>query len=145
MELALHLANEKAKTVLLQRPNAIVIGADTIVALGRTILGKPKSGSDAIEMLRSLSGKMHEVITGVSVLTSNGKELFAKVSRVTFRVLSENEITSYVATGEPMDKAGAYAIQGGAADFVESLQGDYDNVVGLPTTRLAEALTRAQS
>lgn len=140
-EIASQLAIQKAETVLLQRPDSLVIGADTIVTINGAILGKPESANEAVEMLTTLSGKEHEVITGVCVMTAIHSESFVEVTRVTFRDLSDSEIRSYVETSEPMDKAGAYAIQGGAANFVKSIQGDYDNVVGLPVTRLAETLS----
>ena len=131
-----------------------VIGADTIVVCDAQILGKPENQEQAAEMLRLLSGRAHEVMTGVCLIAEDaaareGEEegfserIFHEVTAVRFRTLSEEEIAAYIATGEPMDKAGAYGIQGGAGIFVEDLQGDYDNVVGFPLKRIlreAEAL-----
>ena len=114
----------------------IVIGADTVVVLDGKPLGKPKDAEDAARMLRSLSGKTHQVMTGVCVLKGERVLTHTEVTEVTFRSLTEQEIINYVATKEPMDKAGAYGIQGGAARFVEGIRGDYYNVMGLPVCRL---------
>ena len=120
--------------------DAIVIAADTVVALGNTILGKPESEADARAMLAMLSGKTHAVFTGVTV-GYRGRILTASdATSVTFRTLSEGEIADYVATGEPMDKAGAYGIQGLGGALVESTDGEFDNVVGLPCRLLARML-----
>ena len=114
-----------------------VIGADTIVVSGGQILGKPENEENAAEMLRLLSGRTHEVMTGVCFIAEGfGKHIFHEVTRVRFRELLEEEIRAYIATGEPMDKAGAYGIQGGAGVFVSGLDGDYDNVVGFPLRRI---------
>ena len=120
----------------------VVIGADTIVWLSGRMLGKPHSAAEAAEMLRSLSGRAHEVWTGVCVV--RGEELLneAERTRVYFRPLSEREIAAYIATGEPMDKAGAYGIQGYGCLLVEGITGDYFNVVGLPVCRLGRILAR---
>ena len=114
-----------------------VIAADTIVVCDGQILGKPKDAAQAKQMLRSLSGKAHQVMTGLTVLTPNAEKTVTEVTDVYFRVLTDDEIDAYVATGEPMDKAGAYGIQGGAALFCTHLVGDYYNVMGLPVCRLA--------
>ncbi len=114
----------------------IVIGADTVVVLDGQVLGKPRDREDALRMLRSLSGKTHQVMTGVCVLKGEKVRTHTEVTEVSFRPLTEKEIRDYVATNEPMDKAGAYGIQGGAARFVEGIRGDYYNVVGLPVCRL---------
>ena len=137
-EQAKHLSRIKAQAVA--RPGEIVIGADTIVVAGRHILGKPTSARQAEKMLKALSGKTHKVITGVTVLFHRGSVSLAQTTQVTFRKLTEKEILDYIATGEPMDKAGAYGIQGGAAKFVESIRGDYFNVVGLPVCALSQIL-----
>ncbi len=114
----------------------IVIGADTVVVLEGRILGKPKDAQNAVRMLEALSGKTHQVMTGLC-LRGRGKTVtHTEVTFVTFRPLTRQEILDYVQTGEPMDKAGAYGIQGLAAPFVESIRGDYYNVVGLPVCRL---------
>ena len=109
-----------------------VLGADTTVTLDNHILGKPENPADAARMLRLLSGRTHRVITGVAVVTATRTEVAAEVTGVTFLTLSDQEIAAYIATGEPMDKAGAYAIQGRAARWIPRIVGDYFNVVGLP-------------
>lgn len=136
---ASHLSYIKAKAV--EKPGEIVIGADTIVVLGDRILGKPKDRQDAIEMLRLLSGNTHRVMTGVAVISDKKEISVTEVTEVTFRNLTENEILHYVDTLEPMDKAGSYGIQGGAAKFVKGIRGDYFNVVGLPVCRLSQILS----
>jgi septum formation protein len=108
------------------------LGADTTVVLDNQILGKPENTADATRMLRLLSGRTHRVITGVAVVTATRTEVAAEVTGVTFLTLSDKEIEAYIATGEPMDKAGAYAIQGRAARWIPRITGDYSNVVGLP-------------
>ena len=117
-----------------------VIAADTIVVCEGKVLGKPKSEADAKAMLRLLSGRDHQVMTGVTVLRGMQCETFTEVTDLHFRPLTDKEIDDYVATGEPMDKAGAYGIQGGAALFCERLVGDYYNVMGLPVCRLGMIL-----
>ena len=118
----------------------VVIAADTIVVCGGKILGKPHSGEEAREMLRLLSGRDHQVMTGMTVLRGGREVVATEVTDLHFRELSEKEIAAYVATGEPMDKAGAYGIQGGAALFCERMVGDYYNVMGLPVCRLGQIL-----
>lgn len=120
----------------------VVIAADTIVVCDGKILGKPHTEQEAFEMLRLLSGRTHQVMTGVTVLCGTQADTFTEVTEVQFRALSEKEIAAYIATKEPMDKAGAYGIQGGAALFVEKLVGDYYNVMGLPVCRLWHCLHR---
>lgn len=120
----------------------VVIAADTIVVCAGKILGKPKSPEEAVQMLRLLSGRDHEVITGCTVLRGDKCETFAETTALHFRALSDAEIARYVRSGEPMDKAGAYGIQGGAALFCERLVGDYYNVMGLPVCRLWEVLRK---
>ena len=114
----------------------IVIAADTIVVLEGRVLGKPKDEDDARTMLTDLSGRDHQVMTGVTVLKGDDFLTHTEITDIHFRPLSQTEIRNYVATGEPMDKAGAYGIQGGAALFAEKMQGDYYNVMGLPVCRL---------
>lgn len=136
-ELVMSLSEAKAREVFSKNPGAAVIGADTVVALDGEILGKPKNEKDAFRMLSLLSGRAHEVLTGVTVISPEGHaESGAEITRVRFRALSQSEIEAYIATGEPMDKAGAYGIQGLASLFVEGIDGDYFNVVGLPLCRL---------
>ena len=139
------MAMEKAMKAAEEHPEAVVIGADTVVALDDRILEKPATPEEARLMLSLLSGRWHEVWTGISVicLRRRFEETRAVKSRVRFRDLDEDEIDAYVATGEPMDKAGAYAIQGGARPFVQEIQGSFHNVVGMPTLELARILERA--
>ena len=120
----------------------IVIAADTIVVLDGIVLGKPRSETDAIRMLSLLSGRDHQVMTGLTVLQGGKMQSITEVTDLHFRPLSRKEIEAYVATGEPMDKAGAYGIQGGAALFCEKMVGDYYNVMGLPVCRLWQILDR---
>ncbi|MDQ2985098.1 MAG: Maf family protein [Armatimonadota bacterium] len=137
---AVHLALEKARSVTVG--GKLVIGADTIVGMGDQSLGKPEGDANARDMLRRLSGGEHRVITGVAVLWPGGEHSFCEVTRVTFRPLTAEEIDLYVSTGEPQDKAGAYAIQGGARKFATRVDGDIDTVVGLPVARLTAELGR---
>ena len=118
----------------------VVIAADTIVVLEGTVLGKPSSQDHAKAMLTALSGRDHQVMTGLTVLRGDTALVHTEITDIHFRALSQKEIDAYVATGEPMDKAGAYGIQGGAALFAERLHGDYYNVMGLPVCRLYEML-----
>lgn len=122
--------------------NALVIGADTIVYSEGKILGKPKDEEDAFCMLSALSGKMHEVMTGVAVLRTSDAKLsaFCEHTRVFFKELTDVQIRDYIKTGEPMDKAGAYGIQGLGGALVDHIEGDYDNVVGLPLTALLKLM-----
>ena len=128
------LAREKALKVSRERPQDYVLGADTIVVIDETILGKPRDAADAARMLRLLSGRTHEVITGVCLVdpVAGDAEQASEATRVKMRKISDDEIRDYVATGEPMDKAGAYAIQGIASRWIPRIEGDYSNVVGLP-------------
>jgi len=126
------LAQAKAQAALAQRPDAVVLGADTIVLAAGAILGKPKDAEDAARMLRALSGQPHEVLTGVALTSRRSATVELARTRVWFEQLTEDEIADYVASGEPRDKAGAYAIQGLASKFVLRIDGSYSNVVGLP-------------
>ena len=119
-----------------------VIAADTIVVCDGRVLGKPHSREEAVQMLQLLSGRDHQVMTGVTVLRGEQSETFTEVTDIHFRPLSGKEIEDYVDTGEPMDKAGAYGIQGGAALFCSHMVGDYYNVMGLPVCKLGEVLRR---
>ena len=136
------LAREKAQAVYneLGDPQATVLGADTTVALDDHILGKPESPADAARMLRLLSGRTHRVLTGVALVTATSTEVAAEVTAVQFLTLSDEEIDAYIATGEPMDKAGAYAIQGRAARWIPRIEGCYFNVVGLPIALVSSLL-----
>ena len=135
------LSREKALWAARQEdPEAIVIGSDTVVVRDGEILGKPASPAQAEEMLASLSGRSHEVCTGITVCQGGRVVSQVEVTQVTFRHLTPQEIARYVRTGEPMDKAGAYGIQGLGALLVEGIQGDYSAVVGLPVCRLGRIL-----
>lgn len=118
----------------------IVIAADTIVVCGERVLGKPKDTEDAFRMLRLLSGKKHQVMTGITVLQGEKAVCHTEITDIFFRELTDREIRAYIDTGDPMDKAGAYGIQNGACLFVEKICGDYCNVVGLPVCRLGQIL-----
>lgn len=128
------------KALFVNRDDALVIGSDTIVGLDNQALGKPENAEDARATLAILSGRTHVVITGVALVWPGGSHAFADTTNVTFRELSQAEITAYVDTGEPMDKAGSYAIQGGAVGFAGQVDGDIDTVIGLPVAALACAL-----
>jgi len=142
---AIGLAVKKAEEIRRARPLATVIAADTIVVCGDSRLGKPVGEADASSMLRLLSGRAHEVITGVALIAPDGRRLAeAERTRVFFRVLSADEIARYVGTGEPFGKAGAYAIQGYAAPFVQRIEGCYFNVVGLPVSLLFTMLSKLE-
>jgi septum formation protein len=130
---AKRLAREKATAVFEVRPETAVLGADTIVVVNGEILGKPRDEQDAARMLRLLSGRQHEVITGVCLISNSfPADVRAATTRVTMDGITNSEILDYVASGEPMDKAGAYAIQGMASRWITKIEGDYTNVVGLP-------------
>lgn len=129
----LRLALEKARSAC-RDPGDVCLGADTTVLLDGRMLGKPSDAREAAEMLRFLSGRTHEVLTGVALVGPGGQAYDVAITQVTFLQMTEQEIAWYVATGEPQDKAGAYAIQGFAARFVESIAGSYSNVVGLPVS-----------
>ena len=142
-ELVRRISLEKALAVQEQEGNtSIIIAADTVVALDGRILGKPADGPDAFAMLSALSGRRHQVYTGLTVVCGAQRLTEHEVTAVTFRSLSSAEICAYIATGEPMDKAGAYGIQGRGALFVEGIEGDYYNVMGLPVCRLGRILAR---
>ncbi|MBP3696996.1 MAG: septum formation inhibitor Maf [Clostridia bacterium] len=137
---AMLTAEKKALAVAEKCGDALVIGADTIVVLDGRILGKPKDEADAKAMLRFLSGKEHKVITGVCLTDGVETKKFAQVSKVRFYDLTDEEIAAYVATKEPMDKAGSYGIQGKGCVLVESIEGDYFNIVGLPVAATVRAI-----
>ena len=149
------LAREKAEAVFRELSGAnggaganrmdgqsslVVLGADTTVTLDNTILGKPEDAADAARMLRLLSGRTHRVVTGVAVVTAKGAEVAAEATAVRFLTLSDEEIADYVSTGESMDKAGAYAIQGRAARWIPRIEGCYFNVMGLPLALVSSLL-----
>lgn len=121
-------------------PGKLTVAADTVVVLDGKVLGKPANQQEAAQMLRMLSGRAHQVMTGLAVLHTGGCLSHTQVTQVHFRELSDEEIEGYVLSGDPMDKAGAYGIQSGAAVFVEGIEGDYYNVVGLPVCKLNELI-----
>ena len=137
------LAREKALAVAKQRPGDVVLGADTVVVVDGQMLGKPVDAADAIRMLRMLSAREHQVITGVCVVANGQSQVANETTTVTMSEISEDEIADYVATGEPMDKAGAYAIQGIASRWIPRIEGDYSNVVGLPVALVWRMLREA--
>ena len=139
-ELVKTLSAQKAAEVAQTAPEALIIAADTVVTADGRVLGKPRDEEDAVAMLRFLSGRTHTVYTGVTVCRGANSLSHAEATQVRFRPLSDEEIAAYVATGEPMDKAGAYGIQGIGALLVEGIEGDYFNVVGLPVCRLGQML-----
>jgi septum formation protein len=145
------MAREKALTVFRRRPNDFVLGADTIVIVDGEILGKPRDSADAVRMLRVLSGRTHQVITGVCLVSprlrtedwrqeAGFEDIRSETTLVTMDPLGDDDIHSYVSTGEPRDKAGAYAIQGKASRWVSRIEGDYFNVVGLPVSLVYKML-----
>jgi septum formation protein len=141
-EIVRQLSIKKAKSVAARHKNAIVIAADTIGVMGDKILGKPHTEDEACKMLHEISGKSHLVITGFSILDTATNKIVTGIAntRVYIKKLTGQEIDAYVKTGEPLDKAGAYAIQGMGAVIVEKIEGDYYNVMGLPLHALTEAL-----
>ena len=141
-KLAEFLSLGKAKDISQRHKDSIIISADTIVAIGGEVFGKPKTSERAKYMLKKFSGKAHSVITGFTIIdTGTNKQITKSVeTKVYFKSLSEKEIDAYIATGEPLDKGGGYAIQGLAALFVEKIEGDYFNIVGLPILALTEEL-----
>lgn len=136
------LAYNKCREVAEQNSDSLVVGCDTVVAYNNVIMGKPKDKSDAFDMLKKLSGKTHEVISGTSVYFKGKYINFSTVTKVTFKELSDNDIRAYIATGEPNDKAGAYGIQGLGCMLVKGIEGDYFNVVGLAVSELADLLDK---
>lgn len=137
------LAREKAEVVAAAEPHAVVIGSDTIVVVDGDVLGKPRDPRDAVRMLTRLSGREHQVYTGIAVAAGGSVESALERVSVRFRPLRDEEVKEYVATGEPMDKAGAYGIQGFGSSIVESITGDYFAVMGLPIVRTVALLERS--
>lgn len=136
------IAYDKARAVFSEYPDHIVLAADTIVVCNNQYLGKPKNKDDAFRMLSLLSDNTHTVISGVSILLDATSISFFESTMITFNALSRQEILKYIASEEPFDKAGSYAIQGKASTFVKEIIGDYDNVVGLPITRVLQELKK---
>ena len=139
------LAREKAQAVAVLRPQDCMLGADTIVVIDDQILGKPRDPADAARMLRQLSGRTHQVITGVCLHANGQSAVSSETTSVTMCGISAQEIADYIATGEPMDKAGAYAIQGIASRWIPRIEGDYSNVVGLPVALVYRMLLEISS
>ena len=144
-ETVMHLAHQKAQFALHMHPDACVIGADTIVDLDGEIIGKPKSPEDAIRTLKRMQGRAHTVYTGLAVLKKDYEDVRFVTTRVRFRPMSDKEIRWYVSTGDPLDKAGSYGAQGLGSVFVESIEGNYFNVIGLPAPVLYEMLLKAEA
>ena len=142
LDIPLCLAHQKAEAVAKSYPHDIVIGCDTGVILGEEILGKPKDREDAKRMIKALSGKVHQVVTGCALFYEGKTVGFSNVTEVEFFELSDDEIESYINTSEPYDKAGGYGIQGKASLFVKAIKGDYFNVVGLPVSQLNREINR---
>lgn len=140
-----HLANQKADAVRkLCKAEDVVLAADTVVVIDGNILGKPKDKDDAFKMLRSLSGRTHTVMTGVCIADGQHRKEFVSKTQVTFYELTDSEIHDYIATGDPMDKAGSYGIQSKGVVLVEKIDGDYSNVVGLPLAQCVRELRSFQ-
>ena len=137
---AVALVSRRKAEAVARDPDDLVIAADTIVVCCGQILGKPRDEDDAFDMLRLLSGRDHQVMTGMTVLRGDVCKTVTEITDIHFRPLTDREINAYIATKEPMDKAGSYGIQGGAALFAERLEGDYYNVMGLPVCRLGQLL-----
>ncbi len=150
VEVVKELSKQKAEDVLKKallkygpQEDLLVIGADTVVAFEDSIYGKPKDRDDAVRMLRSLSGHVHQVYTGVTLIRGDMRITFVDCTDVSVYDVSDDEIAGYVDTGEPMDKAGAYAIQGGFARYIRGIHGEYNNVVGFPIARTLNELKKA--
>jgi septum formation protein len=145
LDYAQRLARDKARTIFARHPNDAVLGADTVVVVDAHLLEKPTDERDAERMLQLLSGRTHQVITGIFLVAPGFAQAATEVTQVRFSPLSKVEIAEYVRTGEPMDKAGAYAIQGIASRWVERIDGCYFNVVGLPVPRVYRMLRAAET
>ena len=144
-ETVMHLASQKAAYALRLHPDACVIGADTIVDLDGEIIGKPKFPDDAVHTLKRMQGRSHIVYTGLAVLKEGYSDVRYVTTKVRFRPMSDTEIRWYVSTGDPLDKAGSYGAQGLGSVFVESIEGNYFNVIGLPAPVLYEMLLKARA
>lgn len=142
-QLVMENARRKARAVQKLHPGRMILGSDTVVCIDGQVLGKPKDEEDAFRMLRSLSGRQHQVYTGVCLLTESFEDTRFDQTDVTFSSLTDDDIRWYIHTGEPMDKAGAYAIQGIAGMYVEKIHGSFSNVIGLPTSLVRQMLMNA--
>ena len=138
--LAQNIATAKAQAVFSSNTNSVVIGCDTVVEIGGKVFGKPKNREDAVQTLKTLSGKTHSVHTGVSIISADKKVEFVSSTLVNFAALSDSEIEEYINTNEPFDKAGSYGIQGVGGKFVDSIDGCYYNVMGLPISAIYRKL-----
>ncbi|TQR19196.1 Maf family protein [Psychrobacillus vulpis] len=143
-EMAIKIAHNKAIVIAEKNPDAVVIGADTTVRINEELLTKPSDKLQAKEFMKKLSGNTHQVITGVSILGANVSIAFAESTLVKFYDLTDEQIDAYVQSGDPLDKAGGYGIQTMGGLFVEKIQGDYNNVVGLPISRLFQTLLKLE-
>lgn len=142
-EVVMELASIKAKDIYKKsEKQSMIVGADTVVAYQGQILGKPTDKADAKRMLTMLSGQTHEVYTGVCVIEDGKTKTFYEETKVTFYEISDEQVDHYIKTGEPMDKAGSYGIQGKAAVFIKGIEGDYYNVVGFPIARFLQEITK---
>ncbi len=138
-EIAKKIALEKARSIIKNKKEGIIIGADTIVVLNNEILGKPRDKKDAFRMLKKLSNSTHKVITGLAIININGKTIVdSETTLVTMRKINDEEIRSYVNSKEPLDAAGAYKIQEKGYKFIKKIDGDYENVIGLPLTKFKD-------
>ncbi|MEQ6375770.1 Maf family protein [Bacillaceae bacterium S4-13-56] len=142
MDAAILLAKRKGEECPFHSNHEVIISADTVVALNQKILGKPSTPMEALEMLQFLNGQTHEVITGVRIASVCDEVLFSETTKVTFWELTDDEVNRYVTTGDPYDKAGGYGIQSHGAFLVKQIEGDYNNVVGLPISRLVRELEK---
>lgn len=145
LDYAQRLARDKALAVFARHPDDVVLGADTVVVIDEHLLEKPADAADAARMLLLLSGRTHQVITGVCVLAPGFERIEAEITQVSFGEISDEDIAAYVRTGEPMDKAGGYGIQGVASRWVKGVAGCYFNVVGLPVARVFRLLRQAET
>jgi len=144
-EFVLHYAKKKAEEIHKKYPDSLIIGADTIVVLNNEIIGKPQNNEDAFQILKKLSGKCHEVLTGVSIILNNLQISDIAKTKVYFKPISDEDIREYISTGEPMDKAGAYGIQGYGSQFIDKIEGCYFNVMGFPIPLFYEMCIKLKS
>ena len=144
-EFVLHYAKKKAEETHKKYPDSLIIGADTIVVLNNEIIGKPQNNEDAFQILKKLSGKCHEVSTGVSIILNNLQISDIAKTKVYFKPISDEDIREYISTGEPMDKAGAYGIQGYGSQFIDKIEGCYFNVMGFPIPLFYEMCIKLKS
>ncbi len=138
----MELAYKKAISVKKKHPQKLILGADTLVVIGEKVLGKPVNASEARDMLKELSGKQHQVITGCAIIYMDEIIKFYRITKVNFNELTDAEITYYIRSKEPFNKAGAYAIQGIGSNFIDSIQGDYYSVMGLPISMIYKRLKK---